>query len=88
MQLKTFKLIRDTSIRFDPRIIMQIALSLNSTNAVPLHAICHAKELDRVSKPNNAFYYCEIGSVDMFGMGEPFWLDEDKIEPGSEVGAL
>ena len=63
---------------------MQVALAHNSTNAVPLHAICYARELDRALKPNDAFSYCEIGSVDMFGVGEPFWLDEDEIEPGSE----
>ncbi len=83
--MKLTEVTRDTTLRFDAKAVALTWLRQKLSNrAVPLEAIADARDLVRSQKPDEAFFYHEISSVDRFGVGEPYWIDEDYIEEGSE----
>lgn len=83
--MKLTELARDLNIRFDLKAIRLFSTSDRSLDdTVPLQAIAKVRELTPCQKPEERFRYHEISSIDEFGLGEPFLIEEENVEQGSE----
>jgi len=78
-------LAKHQSLRLDAKAArLLVLLDQVSSHTVPLSEIVDIGEMAPCDKPAEPFSYYEISSVGTFGRGEPYWIDEANIEPGSE----
>jgi hypothetical protein len=83
--MKLTTLARDLNLRLDAKAVRLLSKrDALDDKTIPLQAIAEVSELPPSEKPAKAFAYHEISSVDDFGLGEPYWIDEATIERGSE----
>ena len=78
-------IVRDLNLRFDAKAAHLFSrLALAHDDVVPLHAVAQIHEIATCEKPTEPFSYHEISTVDEFGSGEPYQIDEVNVERGSE----
>jgi hypothetical protein len=83
--MRLAQVVRHLSVRLDAKAVELFSkLSAIFDSTLPLGTIAEVRDLAPCEKPAEPFAYHEISSVDDYGMGEPYWIDEGNIEPGSE----
>jgi len=83
--MRLSELTRDLTLRFDTKAIkLYSATDRIRKDTIPLEAIADIRDMLPCEKPDDPFHYHEIASVDEFGLGEPYLIDESNIEQGSE----
>jgi hypothetical protein len=83
MRLTAFA--RDFLLRFDAKAINHFSrLDAITDETIPLHAIAEVSQMTPCERPTEPFSYHEISTVDEFGLGEPYCIDDANIEQGSD----
>jgi len=76
---------KDMRVRIDVKAVSFLAAVENAnTDLVHLGSVADVREMGSCEKPEGPFRYDEISSVDAYGLGEAYLIEEDAVEPGSE----
>src|SRR5208337_3914595 len=87
--MKLMEFMNDISLRFDAKAVRILSEMGKSDDKVQIEAVAYFGDQDYSERPENgAFNYYEISSVDDFGLGVPYHIDENYIEEDSEEGRI
>jgi hypothetical protein len=78
-------LARDLSLRFDAKAVHLLSRTDDAAEcSIPLLEVADLREPESRTMPTDPFSYHEISTVDQFGLGDPYIINEADIERGSD----